>query len=163
MVTAKAIAPFKEVFINYGPHDDVKLLLEYGFIIGKENPHNHVPISLASLLSLSPFPDLSKSIILREGLGSNLAVDGSGDLNWNALACIFLLTLNREDLQSGGWLRVYREENLQEALAAVPKVILGNLLDDVQKSRRRLRELQVRSAAAEVALTLLDQHERLLL
>ena len=32
-----------QVFISYGPHDNTKLLLEYGFIL-PENQHNEVKI-----------------------------------------------------------------------------------------------------------------------
>ena len=38
--------PYKrgnQVFISYGPHDNTKLLLEYGFIL-PENQHNQVKI-----------------------------------------------------------------------------------------------------------------------
>ena len=35
----------EQVFINYGAHDNTKLLLEYGFIV-PHNPHNSVPVEL---------------------------------------------------------------------------------------------------------------------
>ena len=48
------ISPYKkcvQVFINYGPHDNRKLFVEYGFILPK-NVYIVIPISLKLLHSV---------------------------------------------------------------------------------------------------------------
>lgn len=45
IVTQVSYKPFEQVFINYGPHDNIKLYKEYGFTV-PNNPHNSVPVTL---------------------------------------------------------------------------------------------------------------------
>lgn len=45
IVTQVPYGPFEQVFINYGPHDNIRLYREYGFTV-PNNPHNSVPVTL---------------------------------------------------------------------------------------------------------------------
>ena len=47
----KQIRKYSQVFINYGPHDNAKLFIEYGFIIPR-NLHSSVEFSITDLLDL---------------------------------------------------------------------------------------------------------------
>ena len=56
--TLKKISKFQQVFINYGPHSNEKLFLEYGFII-TSNVNSFVKFSLESILDLLALPSPS--------------------------------------------------------------------------------------------------------
>lgn len=49
--TGQAVARFDQVFINYGPHDNLKLMLEYGFVAA-DNGHACVEFEYAEVASL---------------------------------------------------------------------------------------------------------------
>ncbi|XP_069953870.1 SET domain-containing protein 4 [Cherax quadricarinatus] len=50
IVTQVPFAKYEQVFINYGPHDNIKLYIEYGFTL-KDNPHNYVPVNIDDIIS----------------------------------------------------------------------------------------------------------------
>lgn len=43
---------YKEVYISYGPHDNQRLLLEYGFV-ASDNPHSCVHVSTGKAMASS--------------------------------------------------------------------------------------------------------------
>ncbi|ELU17670.1 hypothetical protein CAPTEDRAFT_97123, partial [Capitella teleta] len=49
ITTLTACKPYDQVFINYGPHSNEKLLLEYGFTLPC-NPHNNISLTLSQSL-----------------------------------------------------------------------------------------------------------------
>jgi len=65
----------QQVFINYGPHDNTKLYVEYGFVI-LDHPYDCVPLTFEDLLisnkSSTPYEDLNKKF---EFLNDNRLVE----------------------------------------------------------------------------------------
>lgn len=107
--------PYKrhqEVFINYGPHDNASLFVEYGFYL-PNNPHDGYPISVDDVfMLLSRLPLLKTSShhhllgklasSLEESKNMFLAKDGP---SWSLEAIAAILLMPAKDLSS--WQVVY--------------------------------------------------------
>jgi len=100
-----SLTPYKkyhQVFINYGPHDNYKLVLEYGFFV-PGNPQHSVQVNLSELLNLIEFKTYSEKekkmlIISQENLTKDLSytVDGA---SWSLHRTFMVLSLNQEELK----------------------------------------------------------------
>lgn len=94
----KTYRKYDQVFINYGPHDNLKLCLEYGFVLD-DNPNDLVPISLEELLLTIPNKNRSDGRISKaldfircQSLNINLGfIPGPEMITWNLSACLFVL------------------------------------------------------------------------
>lgn len=91
----------KQVFINYGPHDNRKLLIEYGFILPK-NLHNAVTFSQDLVYSVA-MPEIcgvsrKKEIIAVNQLEKDLSCSEENELSWNVLTLLRILAMNEEDV-----------------------------------------------------------------
>ncbi|NWI19533.1 SETD4 protein, partial [Crypturellus soui] len=89
---------YEEVFICYGPHDNQRLLLEYGFVT-TDNPHSSVYVSSDTLLRYFPPLDNQRnaklSILKNHDFLENLTFGWDGP-SWRLLTALKLLNL-RED------------------------------------------------------------------
>ncbi|KGL81455.1 SET domain-containing protein 4 [Tinamus guttatus] len=89
---------YEEVFICYGPHDNQRLLLEYGFVT-TDNPHSSVYVSSDTLLRYFPPLDNQRnaklSILRNHDFLQNLTFGWDGP-SWRLLTALKLLNL-RED------------------------------------------------------------------
>lgn len=94
--TMSQVSKYSEAFINYGPHDNAKLILEYGFSVPC-NPHDCVEFTVDDLLAvcstLSPDTDvpIRTSFLDKFQLSSGLSCSADG-LSWNLMAAIRVLT-----------------------------------------------------------------------
>ncbi|XP_069331066.1 SET domain-containing protein 4 isoform X4 [Eulemur rufifrons] len=96
--TASSWRKHEEVFICYGPHDNHRLLLEYGFV-SIRNPHACVYVSREILVQYLPSTDkqMNKkiSILKVHGFIENLTFGWDGP-SWRLLTALKLLCLEAE-------------------------------------------------------------------
>ncbi|XP_010609591.1 SET domain-containing protein 4 isoform X3 [Fukomys damarensis] len=96
--TASSCRKHAEVFICYGPHDNHRLLLEYGFV-SLCNPHACVYVSREILVRYLPSTDkqMNKkiSILKDHGFMANLTFGWDGP-SWRLLTALKLLCLEAE-------------------------------------------------------------------
>jgi len=88
IVAHQATIRGEEVFINYGPHDSVKLAVEYGFCV-PHNVNDGVPVSLQDIelaLGVKASAKVAESL-RRADLTSNMAICSDG-ATWNTLKCL---------------------------------------------------------------------------
>ncbi|NWH71328.1 SETD4 protein, partial [Piaya cayana] len=118
---------YEEVFICYGPHDNQRLLLEYGFV-AMNNPHSSVYVSSATLLKY--FPPLDKqrnakiSILKDHDFLGNLTFGWDGP-SWRLLTALKLLSLGADEFTC--WKRtllggVISARNEQQTLTIATKI-----------------------------------------
>ncbi|XP_060262378.1 SET domain-containing protein 4 isoform X3 [Ovis aries] len=100
--TATRCGKHKEVFICYGPHDNHRLLLEYGFV-SVSNPHACVYVSKDILVKYLPSTakQMNKKISILEDHDfiENLTFGWDGP-SWRLLTALKLLCLEAEELRS---------------------------------------------------------------
>ncbi|XP_069641251.1 SET domain-containing protein 4 isoform X2 [Haliaeetus albicilla] len=118
---------YEEVFICYGPHDNQRLLLEYGFVV-MDNPHSTVYVSSDILLKY--FPPLDKqrntklSILKDHDFLENLTFGWDGP-SWRLLTALKLLSLRADEFTC--WRRtllgdVISARNEQQTLNITAKI-----------------------------------------
>ena len=79
----------EQVFINYGPHDNLKLYLEYGFVL-PENPHDFVPIDVDVLIRATGIQiGAEDKITLERSLGK-MNISSMGP-SWSALGALYAM------------------------------------------------------------------------
>nr|XP_033805022.1 SET domain-containing protein 4 isoform X2 [Geotrypetes seraphini] len=136
----------EQVFICYGPHDNQRLLLEYGFVASR-NPHSSVFVSTDVLLHhLSPTDkQLPKklSLLKEHNFLENLTFGLDGP-SWKLLTALKLLCLESGEFMC--W----------------KKVLLGETVSDTneQKSLTLLSHLQSESVDLEQHLALVETLRR---
>ncbi|XP_028612203.1 SET domain-containing protein 4 isoform X2 [Grammomys surdaster] len=115
--TASRCRKHQEVFICYGPHDNQRLLLEYGFV-SSHNPHACVPVSGDMLVKYLPPADKQvhkKIAILKDhGFTGNLTFGWDGP-SWRLLTALKLLCLEAKHF------------------ACWKKVLLGEVISDTNE------------------------------
>lgn len=101
--TKKKIKKYQQLFINYGNHDNTKLLLEYGFII-KNNRHDFMEIQLEDIISLlkveykSQYIHREKFVFIREhNLNEQMFVTRTGNdiLSHNLLIVLQIIFIEQ--------------------------------------------------------------------
>ena len=84
----------EQAFINYGPHDNLKLYLEYGFVL-PQNPHDSVQLRLEDLNE--NFTASQKEFIENHDLSGKLQILPNEEIvSWPLLACLAIADLNQD-------------------------------------------------------------------
>ncbi|NWR68014.1 SETD4 protein, partial [Bucorvus abyssinicus] len=137
---------YEEVFICYGPHDNQRLLLEYGFV-AVDNPHSSVYVSPDTLLRY--FPPLDKqrnaklSILKDHDFLENLTFGWDGP-SWRLLTALKLLSLEADEFTC--WRRtllgdVISARNEQQTLNMTAK-ICHFLIEETQHVLLQISQLK---------------------
>ena len=99
---------YDQVFINYGPHDNFKLLTDYGFVI-PDNPHDSIEIPLDYVLETATSQNCTnyytKVKIAKSNFNSGLFLSRDGP-SWNLEALCTILTLSKSELND--WKQIYQ-------------------------------------------------------
>lgn len=136
IVTEKLFKKHSEVFINYGPHSNTKLFLEYGFIV-PSNPQDSVNLSANEIISKTG-KSLNKNRM--EKLKSYDLLNGhyctSDGLSWSTRILTFLLIysdrLNDEELKK----RVFANLFDQSEINSVSKIGADIIQTKLEKMKR---------------------------
>ncbi|NXI97522.1 SETD4 protein, partial [Psophia crepitans] len=137
---------YEEVFICYGPHDNQRLLLEYGFV-ATDNPHSSVYVSSDTLLRY--FPPLDKqrntklSILKDHDFLENLTFGWDGP-SWRLLTALKLLCLEADEFTC--WRRTLLGDSIsarneQQTLNITAK-ICHFLIEDTQHVLLQISQLK---------------------
>ncbi|XP_013810812.1 SET domain-containing protein 4 isoform X2 [Apteryx mantelli] len=127
---------YEEVFICYGPHDNQRLLLEYGFV-AVDNPHSSVYVSSDTLLRyFSPLDNQKNaklSILKNHDFLENLTFGWDGP-SWRLLTALKLLNLGEDEFNC--WKRallgdVISATNEEQTLNVTEKICLF-LIEETQ-------------------------------
>ncbi|XP_064105445.1 SET domain-containing protein 4-like [Macrobrachium nipponense] len=110
--------PYEQVFINYGPHDNIKLYQEYGFVL-PDNPHSSVPFILDELLAVMKVCDVIENaharkdlfyekqrIIVSHNYHKNLVMSSDGP-SWNFEVAATILLMTADELSQ--WDVIYED------------------------------------------------------
>lgn len=170
IVTEKLFKKRSEVFINYGPHSNTKLFLEYGFII-PSNPQDSVHLLANELISVTG-KSLNKNRL--EKLRSYDLLKGhyctSEGLSWSARILTYLLIysdrLNDEELKNRVFANLFDQSEV-EAVSKIGAIVIETKLKEAKywelKMSTILENNQIeKSAGFVVAAELVKENRRLL-
>ena len=161
----KSYQKYEQVFINYGPHDNLKLCLEYGFVLD-HNSNDIVPFSLEELIPNVTDGRLAKAVefVRSQKFDKNLgAIIGPDTVTWNTAACLYILThYSRPEC----WSKIYSldVENLirDHSLRAFIFKTFSTRIDEIEASLVALNDAKTTSESCNVVSTLLNIHRKIL-
>lgn len=117
ILTEVSYKKHEQVFINYGPHDNLKLYTEYGFIL-PDNPHANVPVNFEDLITvMKKFEcDLLRQqmiyektqILKKNEMITNVCVSRNGP-SWNLEALVSILLMTPAEIVH--WQEVFNDLN----------------------------------------------------
>lgn len=165
IVTQVPYSQYEQVFINYGPHDNLKLYVEYGFIL-PENPHSHVPVALPEVVCVAKevlgqdSSDFGSKVhlISFHGLDKNLGVSAEGP-TWGLEAAVTLCLVPRHQV-SQGWQLVCQDltgvGHRRKVLTCLQR-LMQQKLQQLEGCLQDITNFAQKSAALSVAEALVQQ------
>jgi len=117
IVTKTRIKKYTQAFINYGPHGNTKLLLEYGFFL-PSNPHEGFQLTIADLIQFLEISGRKVSgkfqkvdILKSNRLDQNLSITSEG-LSWNTVMCLKVFLMTKDELNL--WHLIFQQDEGHE-------------------------------------------------
>jgi hypothetical protein len=167
--TNRRYKKYDQVFINYGAHDNLKLCLEYGFVL-EQNSNDLVPFSLEEIIQL--IPNLSDGRLTKvvefvrsQKFDKNLGAISSPDtVTWDTAACLYILTYYS---RPESWSKIYSldVENLikDPSVRAFILKTFSSRIDQIEASLAVFsKNLKETSDSCNIVLKLLHIHRRML-
>lgn len=159
IVTEVPYKPFEQVFINYGPHDNIKLYREYGFTV-PGNPHNSVPVTLDDLKKVvdsvcadgQRTSDMSNKCKLLESheLAKGLVLSSDGP-SWTLVVATTILLMTAAELTR--WQVVYDDFQGVQHRNLVQEVLSQVIQCKTQELSKCLREMDAVATCTEAFKT----------
>ncbi|KAJ7320560.1 hypothetical protein JRQ81_020071 [Phrynocephalus forsythii] len=146
ITTLSTCKKYEEVFICYGPHDNQRLLLEYGFV-AHNNPHSTVHVTTAMLLKYTAPEDKQRpmklSILQENKLLDDLTFSWEGP-SWKLLTTLKILSLEADQFPS--WRKVLlghviSEGNEKKSLDFATEICLS-LTEETQHTLQKISLLK---------------------
>lgn len=158
--TASGCRKHQEVFICYGPHDNQRLLLEYGFV-SFCNPHACVPVPGETLVKYLPPSDKQvhkkMSILKDHGFTENLTFGWDGP-SWRLLTALKLLCLEAEKFTS--WKKVLLGEVIsdtnEKTSLDMAQRICSDFIEETHAVLRKVSDMKEREVLLLNQLTLVE-------
>lgn len=170
IVTEKLFKKHSEVFINYGPHSNTKLFLEYGFIV-PSNPQDSVNLTADEIISKTS-KSLNKNRM--DKLKSYDLLVGhyctSEGLSWSTRILTYLLIysdrLNDEELKNRVFANLFTKSEI-EAISKIGTIIVETKLEETKYWESNMSTVLKKDQAENltgflVALELVKENRRLL-
>ncbi|XP_038622224.1 SET domain-containing protein 4 [Tachyglossus aculeatus] len=144
--TSSPCRKYEEVLICYGPHDNRRLLLEYGFVCSN-NPHSNVVVSPDVLVRHLPSGDkqMTKklSLLKEHGFLENLTFGWDGP-SWRLLTALKLLRLGADEFTN--WKRVLLGEVISEAnetkSLALAETLCSYFLEETRAGLQKISQMK---------------------
>ncbi|XP_045708714.1 SET domain-containing protein 4 isoform X2 [Phyllostomus hastatus] len=152
--------PREEVLICYGPHDNQRLLLEYGFVPPR-NPHACVHVAQDVLVQYLPAADKQTgrkiSILKDHGFTENLTFGWDGP-SWRLLTALKLLCLQAEEFPR--WKKVLLGETVsdtnEKTSLDVAQKICRHLIEETDAVLQKVSHMKAKETALVTQLTLVE-------
>ena len=134
-----------QVFINYGPHDNTKLYVEYGFVL-QDHPYDSLPLTLEDLLNVLKERNNKDTVsekkiqtIQQHKLDQNLRIFKNDEIvSWSVLACLYILILDETSTTTN----VFEQDlQLTDFLTEIQS-LLERQVDRIRKAQQKCCILQ---------------------
>ncbi|XP_064628758.1 SET domain-containing protein 4-like [Lineus longissimus] len=166
MQTFDTYRPYDQVFICYGPHDNSKLLLEYGFVL-PVNPHNAVTFKEDDFNIIKfQFPESAwkkkRAMMEENDVLCSLCCSADGP-SWN-LQCVFRILVRDWEtrISCGQYLMTEPTEKEKFKMKRLCDMVLKEKLQRIQECLCSIKECEP-SYHISMVSTLLEQLEEILI
>ncbi|XP_074156778.1 SET domain-containing protein 4 isoform X2 [Sminthopsis crassicaudata] len=158
--TTSSCKKYEELFICYGPHDNHRLLLEYGFV-AINNPHSAVYISIDSLVDHLPSVDTQMnkklSLLKEHGFSENLTFGWDGP-SWRLLTALKLLCLGVDEFTC--WKKVLLGEVISDTnewkSLVLSRKICSSFIEETKTALQKISHMKDEETALKDQLTLIE-------